>query len=111
MKPQVTIDDFAKLDLRVGEVVEAVEVEGSDKLLKLTVNFGEELGTKTVFSGIKKWYTADSIQNRKFIFIVNLPPREFKFGISEAMILAVEDNNEAVLYKFDKDITNGSTIK
>lgn len=110
MKPQITIDDFAKLDLRVGEVVEAVEVEGSDKLLKLTVNFGEELGTKTVFSGIKKWYTPDSVQGKKFLFITNLAPREFKFGISEAMILAAGDT-EPALCILDKDITNGSTIK
>ena len=69
MKSQIDFEDFEKLDLRVGEVREVGEVEGSNKLLKLTVDFGPEIGQKTIFSGIKKWYTADSIKNRKFIFI------------------------------------------
>lgn len=75
-------------------------MEGSEKPLKLQVDFGSEIGPKTIFSGIKKWYTTDSIKDRKFIFVVNLAQKEFKFGISEA-----------VLYSFDKNVTNGSTIK
>ena len=107
MKPQITIEDFLKLDLRVGEVVSAETVDGSNKLLKLTVNFGEF--TRIIYSGIKKWYTADSLLNKKFVFLVNVIPKKFKFGTSEGMILAAGDD-EAVLYNFDKDIKNGTTI-
>lgn len=111
MKSQIIYEDFEKLDLRVGEVMEASEVDGSDKLLKLEVNFGPELGTKIVFSGIKKWYNSDSLKNNKFIFLVNPTPKEFKFGVSEAMIIAADHNGEAVLYTFDKDLEPGDIIK
>lgn len=110
----VSLDDFAKIELRVGEIFDAVDVSGSNKLLQLTVDFGE-LGKKTVFSGIKKWYTADSLPGRKFMFVVNLEPKEFPFGTSEGMILAAsppdgEAGEEAVLYTFDKDVRNGTKI-
>lgn len=107
MKPQIDFSDFEKLDLRVGEVTDVADVTDSQKLLKLTVNFGEF--TRIIYSGIKKWYTADSLLNKKFIFVVNLAPKEFKFGTSEGMILAAGDD-EAVLYSFDKDIKNGTAI-
>lgn len=89
MKPIVTIDDFAKLDLRVGKVVECVEVEKSEKLLKLTVDFGEE-GQRTIFSGIKQWYTPDDLKGKQFIFIINLEPRRMMNEYSEGMLLAAD---------------------
>jgi len=111
MKPQVTIDNLGKLDLRVGEVVEASEVEGSAKLLKLIVSFGDF--EKIIYSGIRKWYSSESLTGRKFIFIVNLAPRTFKIGAneftSEGMILAAGED-EAVLYQFDKDLTPGTNV-
>lgn len=87
MKPIVTIDDFAKLDLRVGKVVDCIEKEGSEKLLKLTVDFGEE-GTKTIFSGIKQWYSPEEIKGKQFIFCINLEPRKMMDEFSEGMLLA-----------------------
>jgi len=87
MKPIITFDDFAKLDLRVGTVVECVEPEKSEKLLKLTVDFGEE-GKKTIFSGIKQWYTPDDLTGKQFIFIINLEPRKMMNEFSEGMLLA-----------------------
>lgn len=110
MKMQVGFEDFAKLDLRVGEVVEATAVEESPKLVQLSVNFGEELGTKTIFAGVRKWYEPEKLVGRKFMFVVNLAPKEFKFGISEGMIIAAGDE-EAVLYSFDKDLPAGAVVK
>lgn len=114
MKAQISIADFSKLDLRVGEVVDVVEVEQSNKLLELKVDFGPEIGVKTIFSGIKKWYSPDTLRNRKFIFLLNLEPKVFKIGeeelASQGMILAADSEEEAVLYNFDKDVTNGSKI-
>ena len=118
IKPQVTIDDLAKLDLRVGEVIDVKDITDSQKLLELKVNFGEELGIKTIFSGIKKWYTAASLVNKKFLFIVNLEPKKFPFGESQGMILAVDTDKKPfgtaqgkpILLNVKKNVTNGSTI-
>lgn len=89
MKPIVTIEDFAKLDLRVGKVVECIDVEKSERLLRLTVDFGEE-GTRTIFSGIKQWYTPDDLKDKQFIFIINLEPRRMMNEFSEGMLLAAD---------------------
>lgn len=117
MKPQITIEDFAKLDLRVGEIVDVTNVTESQKLLKLKVDFGPELGIKTILSGIKKWYTAASLINKKYIFIVNLEPKKFPFGESQGMILAclpagraVDTDKKPILLNVKKNITNGLAI-
>jgi len=114
VKSQITFEDFGKLDLRVGEVREVGEVKGSNKLLKLTVDFGEELGTRTIYAGIKRWYGGQDLLGRKFIFVVNLRPKTFRIGeedyTSEGMVLAGSIDSEAVLYAFDKDIPPGSRV-
>ncbi len=114
-KPQISFEDFLKLDIRVGEVTEAAEVPGSEKLLKLTVNFGQETGLRTIFSGIKKWYNPSSLQGRKLAFITNLPPKKFKIKTeeyeSEGMILAADSGEEAILYQFDKEVEPGSVVR
>jgi len=88
---KVTIDDFAKLDLRVVKIVEASPVEGADKLLKLKVDLGEgfvDTRYRVVFSGIKAYYDAPTLVGRKVLYLANLKPRKMKFGVSEGMILA-----------------------
>jgi methionyl-tRNA synthetase len=89
MKPIVSYDDFSKLDFRVGTVIECVEKEGSDKLLRLTVDFGEE-GTRNILSGIKEWYKPADLKNKQFVFVFNLAPRRMMGEESEGMILAAE---------------------
>jgi methionine--tRNA ligase beta chain len=89
MKPIITYDDFAKLDLRVGTVINCAEKEGSDKLLRLTVDFGEE-GTRNILSGIKKWYKPADLIDKQFVFVFNLAPRKVMGEDSEGMILAAE---------------------
>lgn len=92
MKPIITIDDFAKLDLRVGTVVECVEKEGSEKLLRLTVDFGEE-GTRNILSGIKQWYKPEDLKGKQFVFVCNLAPRKMMGEESQGMILAADGKN------------------
>lgn len=115
MKPLITIDDFLKIEMRVGLVKEAVDIEGSDKLLKLTVDFGPEIGTRTVFSGIKQWYTPEQLTGKKYMFIVNLAPKVIKIGNeeyeSQGMIIAADSGKEAILYNFDTDLPEGSIIR
>jgi methionyl-tRNA synthetase len=87
--PEITIDDFARIDLRVARIVQAEQVEGADKLLKLTLDVGS--GQRTVFAGIKRAYDAERLKGRLTILVANLAPRKMKFGISQGMVLAAGD--------------------
>jgi methionyl-tRNA synthetase len=82
----ITIDDFKKIDLRVARIANAEHVEGSDKLLKLTLDLGSE--TRTVFAGIKAAYDPATLKDRLTVVVANLAPRKMKFGVSEGMVLA-----------------------
>lgn len=86
----IQYEDFAKIEFRLGQIIEASKVEGSDKLLKFKVDFGEELGIKTVFSGISKYYALEDLLNKKTAFVVNIEPRKIMGEFSEAMIFAAE---------------------
>ena len=83
----ISIDDFAKVDLRVARIVAAESVEGSDKLLKLTLDVGEAR-LRTVFSGISKHHRPEQLTGRLTVMVANLAPRKMKFGLSEGMVLA-----------------------
>src|SRR3954469_3163508 len=83
---EITIDDFNKLELRVAKIVRAEQVEGADKLLKLTLDLGG--ATRTVFAGIKSAYAPEKLEGRLTVVVANLAPRKMKFGLSEGMVLA-----------------------
>jgi methionyl-tRNA synthetase len=85
--PTIAIDDFAKLDLRIALIVACEKVEGSTKLLKLTLDVGEAR-TRTVFSGIQSAYTPEQLVGKLTVVVANLAPRKMKFGVSEGMVLA-----------------------
>jgi methionyl-tRNA synthetase len=82
----ISIDDFAKIDLRVAKIVKAEHVDGADKLLKLTLDIGTE--QRTVFAGIKSDYDPAALEGRLTVMVANLAPRKMKFGLSQGMILA-----------------------
>lgn len=84
---QIEYDDFAKVEFLIGQIREATEVEGSEKLLKLIVDFGQK-NLRTVFSGIKKWYSPTDLVNKKTVFVTNIKPRKIMGELSEAMIFA-----------------------
>lgn len=94
----ITYADFAKIDFRVGKVVKAEEIEKSEKLLRLTVDFGP-LGEKNILSGIKKWYTPEDLEGNLYLFVYNLEPREIMGENSYGMIMAVDDeeNDSCIL--------------
>jgi len=83
----ISIDDFAKIDLRIARIANAEHVEGADKLLRLTLDLGE-LGTRQVFAGIKSAYAPEALVGRLTVMVANLAPRKMKFGMSEGMVLA-----------------------
>lgn len=109
MKPIITIDDFAKLDLRVGTVTNCEKKEGSEKLLRLTVDFGEE-GTRNILSGIAPWYQPEELVNKQFIFIVNLEPRKMMGEESQGMILAADGEKPEPL-KASAEVKPGTVIR
>jgi methionyl-tRNA synthetase len=89
----ISIDDFAKIDLRVAKIVDCKAVEGSDKLLQLTLDVGEEK-TRNVFSGIKSAYQPEQLIGKLTVMVANLAPRKMKFGLSEGMVLAASATDE-----------------
>jgi len=89
----ISIDDFAKIDLRVAKIVKAEHVEGADKLLKLTLDIGT--GERTVFAGIKSAYDPAALEGRLTVMVANLAPRKMKFGLSQGMILAASGDQQS----------------
>jgi methionyl-tRNA synthetase len=91
--PMVTIDDFAKLDLRIARILACEKVEGSTKLLRLTLDVGEP-APRTVFSGIQSAYAPEQLVGKLTVMVANLVPRKMKFGLSEGMVLAASHADE-----------------
>jgi methionyl-tRNA synthetase len=101
----ISIDDFARVDLRIARIVAAEAVEGSDKLLRLTLDVGEGR-TRNVFSGIKSAYDPARLVGRMTVVVANLAPRKMKFGVSEGMVLSASADDAAQpsgLYLLDVD--------
>jgi len=82
----IQFDDFAKLDLRIAKIIKADHIDGSDKLLQLTVDIGDE--TRNIFAGIKSAYAPEALEGKLTLVIANLAPRKMRFGTSEGMVLA-----------------------
>jgi len=93
LAPQISIDDFVKIDLRVAKIVNCEHVDGSDKLLRLTLDVGEGR-LRNVFSGIKSMYQPEELVGKLTVMVANLAPRKMKFGISEGMVLAGSAKDE-----------------
>ena len=110
IEAECTIDDFAKVDLRVATIVSAEAVEGADKLLKLTLDLGGE--QRQVFSGIKAAYRVEDLVGRQTVMIANLAPRKMKFGLSEGMVLAAgPGGSEIYLLEPDQGAIAGQRIR
>ena len=105
----ITFDDFKKVELRVGKVLSAEPVEGSEKLLKLSVDFGEET-PRTVVSGIAQYVELESFIGSQKVFVTNLEPREIMGIPSQAMILAGKDENGLALTVMTKELVPGTLL-
>ena len=107
--PEITIDEFAKIDLRVGKIVSCEKLKKSRKLLKLMVDDGQ--GTRQILSGISKWYKPEDLEGRKVIFVANLAPAKLAGELSEGMVLAADAGEDDVRVMFvDDSIPAGSCI-
>ncbi len=106
----VSIDDFAKLDLRIARIVKAAPVEGADKLLQLTLDIGGE--TRNVLAGIKSAYSPEQLEGRLTVMVANLAPRKMRFGVSEGMVLAAgAGGGELFLLSPDEGAKPGMRVK
>ncbi len=127
----LTIDEFKKLEARIGEVISAEEVEGSEKLIKLMLDFGlkrpvgrspehsqeenvlgEERDIRQILSGIKAWYKPELLVGKKMLFVVNLAPREMMGLESQGMLMAVDGVDGAPVFIVpEKEVQNGSRVR
>ncbi|TYQ16821.1 UNVERIFIED_CONTAM: methionyl-tRNA synthetase [Acetivibrio alkalicellulosi] len=108
-KEQITIEDFAKIDLRVAKVIEAQKVEKADKLLKLKLEVGEEI--RQVVAGIAKNYSPEEIIGKYVILVANLKPVTLRGIESQGMVLAASNDKELVVATVDKMIESGTKVK
>lgn len=108
-KANIAFDDFAKLDLRVGKVLECIKVPKADKLLQFLIDDG--MGKRTIISGIAAWYKPEDLVGKQICFVANLEPRKLKGVESQGMLLSVEDSDGTLsLIQPPKDVTPGSQI-
>ena len=107
-KPEITIDDFSKIDLKVGEVVEVNEHPKADKLLVIQVKVGSE--TRQVVSGIKKWYKAEDLIGKKVVVLMNLKPVKLRGVESQGMLLAADKGDDLSMLSILNDIEDGADI-
>lgn len=135
MKDQITYDDFAKLDLRIATIIAVEEIEGADKLWKITLDVGEDdesavsieesevglqdanvesrsigLGQRTIVAGVKPWYSADQLLGKQVVYLANLEPRVLRGVESHGMLVAAGDE-EAVLILPEKEVKNGTALR
>ncbi|GJL81980.1 MAG: methionine--tRNA ligase [marine bacterium B5-7] len=108
--PTISIDDFAKIDLRIALISDANYIEGADKLLQLTLDIGDE--TRNVFAGIRSAYEPESLKGRFVVMVANLAPRKMRFGVSEGMVLAAGPGGEDIwLISPDSGAKPGMRVK
>jgi methionyl-tRNA synthetase len=109
--PQIAIDDFVKIDLRVAQIIVAERIPKADKLLRLEVDLGYE--KRQILSGIAEWYTPEELLGRRIVVIANLAPRKMRGLDSHGMLLAASngENGKPILATFAEDIALGSRLK
>lgn len=105
----INIDQFKEVEMKVGTILQVEDVEGSEKLYKLTVDLGED-SPRTVLSGIKKWFNPEDLINTQAVFVANLEPRPMMGLESQGMIMAVGDENP-VLLRPATPVSPGSKVR
>jgi methionine--tRNA ligase beta chain len=110
MKEEITYDEFKKMDIRIGEVVSAERVHETDKLLKCEVRFGDEIGERTIVSGIAEYVSVEDIVGKKFPYLINLTPRTIRGIESQGMILAIGGEHFSLLSPRSEEVPPGSAI-
>jgi len=112
-KEIIKFSDWQKLDLRVAKILSVDEVEGADKLYKLSINLGKQLGKRTIVAGLKQYYKPEELKGKNVIIFTNLQPRTMKGVESQGMLLAAasEDESKVSLLVTESEIEPGSKIR
>ena len=110
MPDEISYNDFAKLDIRIGTILAAERVPETDKLIKCTVDFGD-FGERTIVSGIAEWKTPEALVGKRLPYIVNLAPRVLKGIESQGMLLAASDDNGVALLYPERDVASGTPLR
>lgn len=106
---EISFEEFQKIDMRIGKVLEAKQIPGSRNLIRMIVDFGSE--KRQAVAGLLQWYKPEELVGKKYAFILNLQRRKFMGVESQCMILAAEDGKgNVVALQPEKDITEGSRI-
>ena len=118
---EITFDDFEKLDIRIGTVTKAEVPEWSHWVMKLNVDFGEELGERTIFAGIMTHYKPDEIEGKQFPFVINMKPKKIgpEGDFSNGMMMAADkildpekpDEGKPVLMQLTEKVPNGTKVR
>jgi export-related chaperone CsaA len=107
----VTIEEFAAIDIRVGRIVDAQELNSRKPMYGLKVDFGKEIGVKNIAAGIKDHYTREELLGKNVVAVVNLESKSIAGYISEGMLLAAEDVKNVALLQVDKEVEIGSRVR
>lgn len=111
MKPTITYAEFDQLELRVGKVLTATAPDWSHKLMELTVDFGPEIGQRTILSGIRAWYEPAELIGQIFPFLINLAERKMGEGVSQGMMLMADQGETAVILPLSDQLQPGAIIR
>lgn len=111
MKDLINYPDFEKLEIRVGLVVAASAPEWSEKLIRYEIDFGEELGKRVLFSGIRKWYAPEDLVGKKLPVIVNMNPKKMGDEESQGMVLMVDTPEKPIMIFLPDEIAIGSLVR
>ena len=111
LKPTIPFSDFTKLDLRVGLIKNAEEIAQSDKLVRMTVDLGEEVGTRRILAGVKQFFTTKDLTGKLIVVLVNLEYRKMMGEESQGMLLAADVEGKPILLKPSKKVKPGTIIK
>ncbi len=109
--PEIQYDDFAKLEIRIGTVKAAEMVPETDKLIKCTVDFGPEIGERTIVSGIALWKKPEELVGKQLPYIVNLASRVLRGVESQGMLLAASDEDGVALLQAERSLPPGTKLK
>ena len=110
-KSSITYADFDKLDLRVGTVIEASAPEWSAKLIRYVVDFGETIGKRVLFSGIRKWYAPEDLIGKQYCFVVNLEPKKMGEEESQGMMMMADTEERPILTPLSQPVPNGTVVR
>jgi methionyl-tRNA synthetase len=110
MKPDISYEDFQKLDIRIGKIIEARIKEGSEKLLRFVVDFGSEIGQRVIFSGIRKYYQPEEFNGKIYPFVINMPAKKMLDEESQGMMLLVDDEKPVPIMPCE-DVLLGAVVR